>query len=88
MISTMSSTELIDNINEAREGHHDTIYCTLDQEEALKEYAGSGAIFSSNVDNARIFGLDVQSLPNISFPIVCQKGEVFDLAKDYKNGDV
>lgn len=78
---------MMNGIKRRREGHHDTIYCNKSQANALKREVETPGLMSSNIDNLRIFGLDVEVLP-IEKPIVCRKGEVFTLAKDYKNRNV
>jgi len=83
----MLTQKFIDNIKQSRESHHDTIYCTKEQERGLKRESTAGGILANNVDNLQFRGLDVQSLPQLSAAIICQKGEVFPLAKDYKNND-
>jgi len=89
MYSDAPTDTLIDGIHSQLEGHHDTLYCTKAQEAALKDEVSRGTgLFSGNVDDLQFAGLTVQTLPRIDRPIVCQKGEVFTLAKDYKNGDV
>jgi hypothetical protein len=88
MYSDAPTDTLIEGIKSQLDGHQDTLYCTKAQESALKSEISTPGLFSQNVDNLRFMGLDVQVLPRIDRPIVCQKGEVFTLAKDYKNGDV
>ncbi len=79
------SEVLVEGIKQCRDAKHDTVYCNETQAMLLKREVGSPALLSPDaIDDFRIFGLDVEVLP-IQRPIVCQKGEVFDLAKDYKN---
>lgn len=78
---------MMEGIKKRRESHHDTIYCNKAQADALKREVNSPGLLSSNIDSLRIFGLDVEVLP-IQKPIICQKGDVFDLAKEYKNGEL
>jgi len=85
MYSDAPTETLIEGIEKQLEGHHDTLYCTKAQESALKSEVSTPGLMSTNVDDLRFMGLDVQTLPRIERPIVCQKGEVFNLAKDYKN---
>lgn len=72
---------------------HDTVYCNFDQYNSIKRVVSSnaiGSISTTNLDSIRVAGLDVHPLkqfPESSPLIVCQKGDVFPLAKDYKNSD-
>lgn len=76
---------LTDSIEAQLEGHHDTLYCKERHESMLARQSAAPGMSPSSIDNLRFMGLDVETLPGIKFPIVCQKGEVFPLAKDYKN---
>lgn len=80
--------QLISSIEDERKSHHDTIYCNTKQERTLKLASSVPPSNLSNIDNVRVLGLDVQTLPRIKHPIVCKKGEVFPLAKDFKNGEL
>lgn len=67
---------------------HDTVYCNFDQYNSIERVISSNAISTTNLDSIRVAGLDVHPLkqfPESSPLIVCQKGDVFPLAKDYKN---
>lgn len=83
------SEEIVNQIKDEIEPRHDVIYCNTVHEMILKEWVvmkrSPGGISSRSIDNIRILGLPVQVLPEIERVIVCQKGEVFDLAKDYRN---
>lgn len=84
----MNGQTLMDAIGKQVKPHHDTIYCTDRQKGSLASTI-SGSSFGGSrarADNLTIMGLDVVVLPRIERPIVCRKGEVFDLAKDYKYG--
>lgn len=88
MLSDVPADTLIEGIENQLDGDKDTLYCTESQELALKSEVTTAGLMGTNVDDLQFMGLDVQVLPRIERPIVCQKGEVFTLAKDYKNGDV
>ena len=88
MYSDAPTDTLIEGIESQLDGHQDTLYCTKAQESALKSEISTPGLLSQNVDNLQFMGLDVQVLPRIDRPIVCKKGEVFTLAKDYKNGEL
>ena len=45
---------------------------------------GTMSMYSSNKDNIKIAGLNVITFPQVERPIVCEKGEVFSLARDFK----
>jgi hypothetical protein len=87
MSPSIATESIIDGVKRNRQSHHDTIYVTKEQASRLKRHASVGGLKSRSIDSLRIAGLDVETLPRITRPIVCQKGEVFPLAKDWKNGD-
>lgn len=86
-VRRINADEMVDGIQSQIQGHHDTLYCSRHQASKLQQKVSTPGLSPTSVDNFRLFGLDVQALP-VDFPIVCQRGEVFDLAKDYKNGEV
>lgn len=87
MSPSIEPESIIDGVEQNRKSHHDTIYVTEAQFKRLKKHAPVGGLHTSSIDSLRIAGLDVESLPRTIRPIVCQRGEVFPLAKDWKNGD-
>lgn len=79
-----SANDIISGIEAHRDKRHDTVYCSKQQESELIGQISTG-ILTQSADDIRIAGLDVESIPRFeSRPIVCQKGDVFPLAKDYK----
>lgn len=82
---SVSGNEIISGIRAKQKPHHDTLYCTEHQKKQLVgTISGSGGI---RADNLRISGLEVVTHERFRYPIVCQRGEVFDLTKDYKYGE-
>lgn len=77
---------IAEGIRKNLESSHDTIYCTKFVEQILADYVSSPATRRGVADSISLFGCTVESLPGVDRPIVCQKGDVFPLAKDYKNG--
>lgn len=79
-------TDLIHKIRKAQKQKHDTLYCN---ESVKKSLVGtiSGSGRGLRADNLRISGLEVITHERFTQPIVCERGEVFDLAEDYKYGD-
>jgi hypothetical protein len=87
-MSIKTAEKLIRAISKERESGHDTLYCTPDVKKQLKRKMSAGIGSSRMVENVEIHGLYVHEIPNPSdgrsVAIVCQEGEVFPLAKDYK----
>jgi hypothetical protein len=83
----ISAESMIDGVRQSRQSHHDTLYVTKRQHRRLKQHVSVGGLRSGSIDSLRIAGLDVEARPVITRPIVCQKGEVFPLAKDWKNDE-
>lgn len=82
-MSRVSGKELLESLQAEKQPKHDTLYCNPSHADKLEQAVSSGVMFrTSNID--KIAGLDVIELPRIDIPIVCEKGEVFDLAKDWK----
>ena len=80
-----SGNEIIAGIRANQKPHHDTLYCNENHKKSLVgTISGSGSL---RADNLRISGLEVVTHERFTYPIVCQRGEVFDLVKDYKYGE-
>lgn len=79
---------LLRAIRSKRSSNHDTIYCPPDIADALKNGLDKGPLRPSNIDSARIAGLEVCELAQLKQAvIVCEKGDIFPLAKDWKYDD-
>ena len=87
-MSILSSEDIIRAVGGVIEPHHDTLYCTGDVKNKLKQSMSSGIGSTRMVDSVKIHGLDVVEVPyptnESSVAIVCEKGEVFPTTKDYK----
>jgi hypothetical protein len=81
----ISADVLVDSIQSRKEDHHDTVYCNESHSRKLERYAAPSGLHPSTIDNLRIFDLSIEEIPVGRHPIVCRKGEVFPLAKDFKN---
>lgn len=80
-----SGGDIISGIRANQKPHHDTLYCNDTHKKRLvSTISGSGSL---RADNLRISGLEVVTHERFKYPIVCQRGEVFDLTEDYKYGD-
>lgn len=80
---------ILDSIMRVRRGHHDTLYVDSNQRTVLRREVTIPSINSSQVTDMTVCGLDVVQLPTgLPAAISCKKGEVFPLAKDWKNGDI
>lgn len=79
---------IIGEINNQREKNHDTLYCTPDVKNLLRQKIGSGIGSSHIVSSLQIEGLNVKQIPKPSsghsIAIVCKHGEVFPLTEDQK----
>lgn len=76
----MSAT--IDEIKDRQKPGHDTIYCSPRTKQRLLDSV-QGVVRGMTADNLQIAGLRVESHKCFDRTILCQKGTVFPLAKDY-----
>ncbi len=87
-MSVQRAEKVIKAIAKARDVEDDTLYCTHDVKSMLKQKMSAGIGNTRMVKNIKIHGLTVQEIPNPSngrsVAIVCEEGEVFPLARDYK----
>jgi hypothetical protein len=80
---------LVQEIRAQRSSNHDTIYCPPEVAETLKTRLDKGPLHSRNIDSFSIAGLGVCELPQLKKAIiVCERGDIFPLAKDWKCDDV
>lgn len=83
----MTTHDTLSSLQRVIEPRHDTIYCNPTDADKLASSI-SGNSFGGNVntdyDTFRVLGLDVEVMSQIDAPIVCEKGEVFTLAEDFK----
>lgn len=88
-MAIVSAEKLIDSIESERTDRDDTVYCNSKHKSVIIDRVASNAgMVGSTVDDVRVAGLRVEHLPRIERPIVCRKGDVFPLAKDWKNAGV
>lgn len=87
--AAIDSQSIIKGVEYNKKPHHDTLYVTRRQFQMLKSYVSVGEdLNSDNIDSIRFSGVRVEVIPGIVRPIVCEKGEVFPLAKDWKTGEI
>lgn len=87
----MNGNSIIESIKVNQHPRFDTLYCTSDQKDALVASIASGQSTSYrygdlgiSTDRLRVFGLEVKVIESLNRPIMCEKGDVFPLAKDYE----
>lgn len=80
----VSGQDLIDGVSASLDGEADTLYCNQNHHNKLSDEMTRG-IYSNSVDNLELFGLDVVVIDELPVPIICKKGTIFPLAKEYKN---
>jgi hypothetical protein len=86
--AAIDSESIIKGVEYNKKPHHDTLYITRRQFQMLKSYVSVGDLNCNNIDSVRFSGVTAEVLPGIVRPIVCEKGEVFPLAKDWKTGEI
>jgi hypothetical protein len=80
----MSST--IEDIQKKRKAGHDTVYCSYEtKQRIIDEINGTGVGLTADV--VQVAGLDVIAHECFDETILCQKGTVFPLARDYRAKD-
>ena len=85
-MTRISGSDIVTGIRANQKPHHDTLYCNGRHKDALvSTISGTGG--GLRADNLRISGLEVVTHERFDYPIVCERGEVFDLVEDYKYGD-
>lgn len=77
-------SKLVRAIRANQKQNHDTLYCAPAYKRALLT-ATLGS--TGRADNLQISGLQVVEHNDFERPIVCEKGDVFPLAKDFKQGN-
>lgn len=79
-----TGNNLVRAIRMKQKPHHDTLYCHPSHKDALVHtITGTN---KGRVDNIQIAGLDVVTHRRFKQPIVCRKGEVFNLTSEYADG--
>lgn len=83
-MTRVSSEELYQAVASAKESRHDTLYCSPDHTQKLARGFSDGTMYGRTGSIDRVAGLDIIEIPRLDRVIVCEKGEVFPLAKDWK----
>ena len=67
----------------------DVLYCKDKHADYIEdEFSISSRVGIASAQEMTVFGVTIQRMPdNFKRPILCQKGDVFPLAKDWKNGE-
>lgn len=78
------SDNLLNAIRDVQRPHDDTIYCHPEHEEKLLQTIDGFSGSHRGITNVTIAGLDVEARDCFEFILICQKGDVFPIAKDYK----
>lgn len=76
--------DLFDAVASTKQPHHDTLYCAPSHAEKLVRGLSEGVVFSTT-HIQMVAGLEIIEIPRLDRIVVCQKGEVFPLAEDWKN---
>lgn len=71
---------------------HDTLYCTEEQINEMIRASGvvnEMGVHANRVDNLKFYGLEIEVLPRYDGEraILCKKGDLFPLARDWKEDD-
>lgn len=82
----MNVEDVLDSVPEKMHDRHTTLYCSPQQEKQLIRHIGSSVsgMTSSDIESVTIRGITVEPLPGIEKPILCKKGDIFPLAKEYE----
>jgi hypothetical protein len=85
---SIDAESIIEGVEYNKKPHHDTLYVTGRQSKVLKSHVSVGGLECKNINSVSFSGVDVEVMPGTFRPIVCEKGDVFPLAKDWKNGEI
>lgn len=80
----MNTDDILDAIRRSRRPNDDTIYCTIHDRQKIADSI-SGISAGSSVDQLKVAGMEVVPHNKFKGPIVCRKGDIFPLAKEYKD---
>lgn len=89
-MSTIQNTDaFVEAVEDELSTRDDTLYISEADYQSLRRWASNkaGELKSPAIDTVRLLDLEIVVTP-VPVPIVCQRGDVFPLAKDWKNGDV
>lgn len=78
------TNQLIESVKKQLQTEHDTLYVNQSQHLKLKREVATPGLSTSVVDDVKICGLEVITITDLDFAILCQKGDVFPLAKDWQ----
>lgn len=73
--------QMLECLQLCKEDKHDTIYCNPSDRQRLVDAVSNGLVRKSD----KVAGLDVVTIDRLDTPIVCEKGEVFPLARHWKD---
>lgn len=82
-----SGEDILEGIRAAQKHRHDTLYCNDYYERKLLSMMNGNSTTLRQADNVQIYGLQVVTHERFEHPIVCEKGDIFDHARDWKDGD-
>lgn len=85
MSESLSGQQILAGIRATTRPKDDTLYISPEHKNELLR-AMDGSLTHGRADTLQIHGLQVETRPEFRWPIVCQKGQVFTIAEDFKSG--
>jgi hypothetical protein len=86
-MSRVDGEKVLSGIRANQKPHHDTLYCNERYKKALLSTINGMTGGARRADNLQVSGLEVVTHEGFDYPITCERGEVFDLAEDFKCGN-
>lgn len=77
------SKEFVKAVRGSLHSEHDTLYVNESQFRTLKKHVATPGLRASQIDTVSMFGVDIVVIETLDTAILCKRGDVFPLAKDF-----
>lgn len=78
------SQEILDAVWDNQKPHHDTLYVSRETYLTIRHILSTDGLSPQSVDNIKVSRLDVVPIEGLDVAILCEKGQIFPLAKDWQ----
>ncbi len=78
-----TSDNFIQAVRDSLHSEHDTLYVNESHFRTIKKHVASPGLHAKQIDNVSVFGVDIVIIEELDTPILCKRGDVFPLAKDF-----
>lgn len=81
----IKTQDLVESVKKNRDMRHDILYVNSSQHRTIESEMGTPSLTQRSTDNVKLLGLDVIKVEELDVAILCKRGDILPLAKEWQN---